>query len=115
MVEDDAAVRRVVVRMLVGAGFRVSEADGFEPAIAIVERDPTVDVLLTDIGLAPGTPQGISIGRMSQYRRVDLKVVFMTGGNADAVTALTQGATTVQKPFNAATLIDAVRSAMPRR
>jgi DNA-binding NtrC family response regulator len=113
VVEDEAAFRCVVVRILTEAGYRVSEADGLEPAIALVERDLSIDLLLTDIGMGPGNPQGISIARMSQYRRIGLKVVYMTGGDAIAISMLANGAQVLQKPFAREVLLKAVQTAMP--
>jgi CheY-like chemotaxis protein len=112
VVEDEAEFRCVVVQMLTEAGYRVSEADGFEPAIALVERDLSIDLLLTDIGMTPGSPQGILIARMSQYRRVGLKVVYMTGGDATAITGLANGAPVLQKPFARQLLLKTVRSVL---
>ena len=115
VLEDDDAYRRLVVRILKGAGFDVLEARDFASAIALVEGAQRIDLLLADIGMPAQTPQGMSIARMSQIRRHGLKTVYMTGGDAKACAFYANGETVLQKPFTAAVLVEAVSAVLGRR
>jgi len=113
VVDDDPAFRRFVVRALEGHGFRVTPAEDFAPAIAIIERDQTIDLLITDVGLGPGNPHGVTLGNMARLRRRHLKVILMSG-SYDVQRAAQYGdpVAVLQKPFTAAHLIETVRSAL---
>jgi CheY-like chemotaxis protein len=115
VLEDDDAYRRLVVRMLAGAGFDVLEARDFASAIALVEGARRIDLLLADVGMPAQTPQGMSIARMSQIRRHGLKTIYMTGGDAKECAFYANGETVLQKPFTANLLIEAVDTVLATR
>ena len=94
-------------------GFRVTPAEDFAPAIEIIERDQTIDLLITDVGLGPGNPHGVTLGNMARLRRRHLKVILMSG-SYDVQRAAQYGdpVAVLQKPFTAAHLIETVRSAL---
>ena len=60
IVEDDAFVRLVARDMLEDAGFDVREADTADVALVLLEGDPGVDTLFTDIDM-PGSMDGIAL------------------------------------------------------
>jgi CheY-like chemotaxis protein len=64
VLEDDDAFRRLVVRILAGAGLDVLEARDFASTIASVEGARRIDLLLADVGMPAQTPQGMPIARM---------------------------------------------------
>ena len=53
LVEDDAGVRAVTAAMLKELQFTVIEADNGSHALDIVDREPDIDLLFTDI-VMPG-------------------------------------------------------------
>jgi DNA-binding NtrC family response regulator len=112
VVEDDRAFRSLVVRMLKRGGYLVSEADGYAAALDAVEHTPAIELLVVDIGMPAGTPHGVAIGKMSRSRRTQLKVVYMTGGDAEAVIGHADGAPVLQKPFTADVLLATIERAM---
>jgi len=77
VVEDEAAVRLVVAAALSELGYRTIEAHDAPAALALLERSPNIDLLITDIGL-PGM-NGRQLAEQAQARRPDLKVLFMSG------------------------------------
>ncbi len=77
LVEDEAAVRLVVATALTELGYRMVEAHDAPTALALLERSPGIDLLITDIGL-PGM-NGRQLAERAQARRPDLKVLFMSG------------------------------------
>jgi DNA-binding NtrC family response regulator len=113
VVEDNADYRRLVVRILKRAGFRVTEAAGFAEAMSAIEGDEEFALLLSDIGMPAGTPHGFSIGAIGRRHRPDLRIVYMTGGqDASQFSLFGRDATVLQKPFTGDQLIAAIKSAL---
>jgi CheY-like chemotaxis protein len=111
VVEDDPQYRRVVVRMLEAAGYRVTPADGFSAAMSAIADSGPFDLLLADIGMPAGSPHGLSIGKVAQLREPGLKVLYMSGSNpADFLLSL--GESVLRKPFGSADLVAAVKAAL---
>ncbi len=76
-VEDNAGLRRVVVRQLGELGYRVIEAEDPQAALEIL-KDTAVDLLFTDI-VMPGGTSGYELARMVQSRWPTVKVVLTSG------------------------------------
>ena len=75
-VEDEAALRELVVQILTPLGFEVLvAADGYEAIRFLVERP--VDLLFTDI-VMPGL-NGFDLAAQAKLLRPDLKVLYATG------------------------------------
>lgn len=112
VVDDEPAFRRLVVRMLERGGYRVTHVEDYVAALKLVETDRSIELLLVDVGMPAGTPQGISIAKMSQMRQALLKVVYMTGGDAQQVSEFTDGVPVLQKPFTSDQLLKTVGSVL---
>ena len=76
-VEDDRAVRDVVMQMLYQRGFAVLTAADAYDAIRIL-RERHVDVLFTDI-ILPGGMDGVQLAKPARLIRPGIKVLFQTG------------------------------------
>jgi CheY-like chemotaxis protein len=77
LVEDDSAVRDVVVRVLAEKGFGVLTAnDAYEAIRILAERH--VDVLFADIVL-PGGMDGVQLAKQARLMRPAIRVLFQTG------------------------------------
>jgi CheY-like chemotaxis protein len=84
VVEDESAVREVAVTALSRLGYTVLEASSAEHGLELLEREPNVRLLFTDI-LMPGPMGGRELAREALRRRPDLKVLYASGyGGADA-------------------------------
>jgi DNA-binding NtrC family response regulator len=115
VVEDDEAYRRLVVRMLEAAGYRVTAAGDFATAMIAIDGPEPIDMLLTDVGMPPGTPHGVSIGSIARLKRPDLPLIYMSGGFDPTDFALyVENSTVLRKPFTVAALIEAVRGAIEK-
>ena len=113
VVEDDDGYRRLVSRMLTKVGYRVTAAEDFATAIKVIDSPEPIDLLLTDIGMPAGTPHGLSIGKVAEFRRQGLKVLYMTGAHDLANFAqFGPDVTVLRKPFTAAELAAAVAQAL---
>ena len=106
VVEDDAAVRAASLEMLRELGYRVLEAADGRAALRLLEAEPEVTLLFTDVGL-PGGLNGRQLAREAQRRRAGLKVLFTTGYARDAILhqgRLEDGVALIVKPFTIADL-----------
>jgi PAS domain S-box-containing protein len=101
LVEDDAAVRRVVRRSLLALGYVVIEAaDGVE-ASEMLATMPGIRLLLTDV-VMPGGVDGRDLARRARERHQVPQVVLMSGYAPGEVQA--SGITLLAKPFSKAQL-----------
>ncbi|HKT20598.1 MAG TPA: CHASE domain-containing protein [Stellaceae bacterium] len=76
-VEDNAALRRVVLRQLHDLGYRTLEADSAAAALALCAREK-VDLLFTDVILVGGA-DGYALAREVRQRRPDIAIVLTSG------------------------------------
>ena len=112
LVEDEAAVRSACKRILERAGFNVVEAS--TGADALNEPHGHVDLLLTDV-VMPGGVSGKELADSLQASQPDLKVVFMSGYNADVIATrgiLDPGISIIEKPFTTSDLLSKVREVL---
>jgi PAS domain S-box-containing protein len=76
-VEDNAGLRRVVVRQLRKLGYRVLEAENAAAALEVLDREK-VDLLFSDV-VMPGEADGYALARQALERWPRLKVVMTSG------------------------------------
>ncbi len=109
VVEDDPAVRLLVIDVLQMLGYQTLEAAEGNAAIRLLESTPTIDMLVTDVGL-PGM-NGRQLADVARQHRPDLPVLFMTGYAKQAASAdfLEPGMDMISKPFNLDALAKRVR------
>ncbi len=81
VLEDDAAVRHVVVRVLTARGHRCTEAAGLSDAARSMNECPP-DAVLSDVDL--GADDGIDACLELRSRRPGLPILMMTGDPASA-------------------------------
>ena len=110
VVEDDAAVRKLVAKILLEAGYRVLIAALPSEAISRANWEPSIDVLVTDVVMPE--MNGHELAQRLLTLRPDLRVLYISGYTPDVVRAkgvLTHQESFLQKPFTAAVLTQAVR------
>lgn len=78
VVEDEFLIRMTLVEALGDEGFECIEADSADSALPILQTDPRISLLLTDIKL-PGQLDGRALAQRARERRPNLPIVFMTG------------------------------------
>ena len=77
IVEDNEALRRLVIRQVTELGYHVMSARSAVEALAILERE-TIDLLFTDI-VMPGAIDGFGLERHVRAHWPDTKVVLTSG------------------------------------
>ena len=110
VVEDETAVRDLVVDVLGDLGYRAVEAVDGPSGLKLLQSDMRVDLLVTDVGL-PGL-NGRQLADFARAHRPDLKVLFMTGYAENATIAngfLEPGMEMITKPFAIEALATRIR------
>ena len=110
VVEDEIAVRDLVVDVLQELGYRAIEAADGPSGLKLLQSKIRIDLLVTDIGL-PGL-NGRQLADAARVSRPDLKVLFMTGYAENATIAngfLEPGMEMITKPFAIDALVTRVR------
>ncbi len=111
LVEDEDAVRQVVLRQLDSSGYRVRAAASPHEALRLFTAAPeSFDVLLTDV-VMPGM-SGTQLASRLQEARPGLPVLFMSGytaGPAPGGHALPRDGSLLHKPFRRTELLTALR------
>jgi two-component system cell cycle sensor histidine kinase/response regulator CckA len=108
LVEDEEAVRELLISVLERAGFEVHAARTGEEALEL-ERQRRFDVLLTDVVLPNIT--GPQLAGEIRRRSPQTRVLFMSGYVGDSLDAAESGGPRafIQKPFSARALVERVR------
>ncbi|MGQ4274591.1 ATP-binding protein [Terrihabitans sp. B22-R8] len=113
LVEDEDNVRRINVETLRELGYHVFEAENAKSALAILQAEPGVTLLFTDIML-PET-NGRKLADQALTLRPDLKVLFTTGYTRNAIVhngVLDPGVHLIPKPFTIHQLAAKVREVL---
>jgi two-component system, cell cycle sensor histidine kinase and response regulator CckA len=111
LVEDAPMIRRLAREIMTRAGYSVIEAGDGDQALRLAAKQPTIDVLLTDL-IMPG-PSGVELSHRLKTSRNDLRVLFMSGYTDNAIVRsgmLGDGASFLQKPFTPEELLRKLRS-----
>jgi signal transduction histidine kinase/DNA-binding response OmpR family regulator len=100
VVEDVMLIRMATVDMVEQIGFQASEAGDGAEALAILQKDSEIEILLTDLGL-PGM-NGRQLVEEARRLRPDLKVIIASGYSTEsAAGGRPQGDIThLTKPFD---------------
>jgi PAS domain S-box-containing protein len=114
VLEDDDDVRTHSVECLRELGYRVVEAHDGPSALRLLERQPKVDLLFTDVVL-PGGLTGAEVAAQARELRPPLKVLFTTGYARNAIIhhgRLDPGVQLITKPFTFNDLAAKVRDVL---
>ena len=115
MVEDVAGLRELTRRLLERLGYSVLLAANAEEALQLFDRNPSIDLLLTDV-VMPGA-SGPDLVTQLVERRPGLKVIYMSGYTDEAIVqhgVLKPGIAFLHKPFTSTTLGRKIREVLDR-
>lgn len=114
VVEDDPDLLAMVFTLLRSLGYEVESAHDGKGALALLEHQPAIDLLLTDVVLAGGLT-GIDVAERALALRPYLPIVFMSGYTEAAVShegGLPARFRVLEKPFTKAQLSRAIARAL---
>lgn len=111
VVEDEAAVRTIVLRALRGAGYQVSAAVDGVDALALLERDAAVDVILSDVAMP--RMDGRVLAQQVRERWPTIPIIMMSGyANPDTLADISPEQPLLMKPFRVAELLASIEGAL---
>ena len=99
VVEDEPITRMEVVDQLEEAGFKVFQAANADLAIKIIETNPPIRVLFTDIDM-PGSMDGLKLAAAVRDRWPPIRIVVTSGHRKIDAGALPPEARFFSKPYN---------------
>jgi DNA-binding NtrC family response regulator len=114
LVDDEAATRLAIYKMLADAGFQVREAADAQEALEILQTNRTAfDLMITDLML----PQmkGLDLAGEAQRLQPDLKVLYITGNDRTVMAASLQAShALLLKPFLKEEIVRVVRKLLEK-
>jgi len=91
-------------------GLQVIWARDGKAALAIFERDPTIEMVMSDI-VMPGGMSGLDLGRAVRENHPDLPVLLTTGYSQYAPQVVKEGFVLVEKPYHRDVLAMSIQKA----
>jgi signal transduction histidine kinase/CheY-like chemotaxis protein len=114
VVEDDPALRTVIVSFLNEQNYQVTAASDGSEALAILDERGPFDLLLSDV-ILPGEFSGQELAKEITRRQPSIKILLMSGYASDAFEAEDgppDYANLLQKPFSMRTLARKMQSVL---
>ena len=99
VVEDEPITRMDVVDQLEEGGFKVFEAPDADRAIKILEANPAIRILFTDIDM-PGSMDGLKLAAAVRDRWPPIRIVVASGLRKVNLDALPDDSRFFSKPYN---------------
>lgn len=110
IVEDEALIRFDLIDFFEDAGFEVFDAESADHAIAMLEANPTIRIVLTDIQM-PGSMDGVKLAHYVRDRYPPTLLVVASGAIRPTPAELPTGTVFMAKPFDPRRVLDAIRAA----
>jgi two-component system, cell cycle sensor histidine kinase and response regulator CckA len=114
VVEDDAPVRDLLVRVLQENGYLVAAAKNGQEALDLAQQQSTLDLLITD--LAMRGMNGIEVAQKLLEQRPDLKIIITSSFRPEqfGTEALPFEAEFIEKPWAPGEMLDRVATVLGR-
>ena len=115
IIEDNEAVRRVVVDTLSGWGYRVVAAESPDAASALLDKDSAFDLLFSDV-VMPGTMSAVDLAVKAERLRPGIAVLLTSGFARDLVPERNRhNYPLITKPYHGDELAAKVRALLAAR
>jgi two-component system, response regulator PdtaR len=109
VVEDEPLTRIDVVDQLEQNGFDVLQAPNADTAIKLLESNPAIRVLFTDIDM-PGSMDGLKLAAAVRDRWPPIRIIITSGLRKIDIGALPQEARFFPKPYNVSEVASTMRA-----
>jgi CheY-like chemotaxis protein/anti-sigma regulatory factor (Ser/Thr protein kinase) len=111
LVDDEVLIREVLAEDLSDRGYEVIQAESGESALALLDGDQDVDLIISDLSMP--AMDGVSLIRAAQARKPRLPAILLTGYVGDAAALAVGGAlhgsfSLLRKPVTGVHLADRV-------
>jgi two-component system, response regulator PdtaR len=98
VVEDEFLIRLDLVLGVEDAGYRVKQASSADEAIRVLESDPSIRVVITDINM-PGTMDGIALAHCVRERWPPTVIVISSAYVPERLVDAPHGSMQLPKPY----------------
>lgn len=109
IVEDEAIIRVGAAALVEDLGCEFFEASSADEAVALLEQYPQITIVFTDIQMA-GSMDGLELAAYARRRWPPLKFIIVSGNHVATAIEMPEGARFFPKPYNAATIGEAIRA-----
>ncbi|MDW6026655.1 response regulator [Mesorhizobium sp. BAC0120] len=100
IVEDEPLIRMDLAEMLEEIGFSVCEAANADEAIVILESDPAITAVVTDVEM-PGTMDGLALTFVVRNRWPPCQLIVVSGQRRPNAEDMAEGSRFMRKPLGA--------------
>ena len=107
VVEDEPFILMDAGEMLRAAGFDILEAANADEAIQLLERNPDIRLIFTDIDM-PGSMNGLKLSAAVRDRWPPVKIIATSGHFKIRAGDLPEDARFIPKPYQSAQIISAI-------
>jgi CheY-like chemotaxis protein len=114
VVEDEALIRLGIVDLLEEQGFEAFEAANSDEAIRLVEREPDIGVIVTDVDM-PGSMDGLKLAHFVRERWPPIQLIVISGKVGLTTEMLPVSARFFTKPYQDAHLIGTINELIGRK
>jgi len=104
LVEDDALLRLGALTILIDAGYEVLEAANADEAIHVLETEPDIGVMISDIQM-PGSIDGVKLAHAVRRRWPPVEVLLTSGRHIPSASELPERVRYLPKPYAAPELL----------
>lgn len=108
VVEDEVLLRMDMADHLSGQGFRVYEAGDADEAIILLESNPDIRLVITDIDM-PGSMDGLKLAEAVRNRWPPVKIIVVSGHRVVEITDLPDGSMFFSKPYSPSHIVASMR------
>jgi CheY-like chemotaxis protein len=111
VVDDNEAMRKVVTLQLASLGYRTLEAGTAKAALAVLDQQPNIDLLFSDV-VMPGGMSGFELAREVRGKHPNLRILLTSGYTAIAATKGFQDTEELElltKPYRKRDLAEKIR------
>ncbi|WP_288729932.1 response regulator [uncultured Pseudoxanthomonas sp.] len=113
IVEDDAGAREIAAPILEAEGYQVTQANGGNQALQLLESGAAFDLVFSDINM-PGGMDGIQLARRVADLDAQIPVVLTSGHAEGSFRDFPTNARFLPKPYNRQALLGMLRQQLAR-
>jgi CheY-like chemotaxis protein len=109
VVEDEPILRMTAVDIVEESGFGALEAANADEAIRLLETNPDIRLIFTDIDMPKGSMNGLKLAAAVRNRWPPVKIIVVSGHYNPTSAELPDGALFFMKPYPHAQIIAAIQ------
>ena len=108
VVEDEALIRMDIADQLEREGFFVFEAANADQAIVVLNAEPSVRIMFTDIDM-PGSMDGLKLAAAVRERFPPVQIIVTSGHRMVEINEMPDGSVFFGKPYQHAAVMASMR------